>query len=133
MLRRLKQPAKPSAEEQKADEEERQRNNIPQREWGVAYAWAVDGYEEVQPPPEPTATPRPGLQPFQVLPGNWATVMLFMACDTRWRLTERGAFELDYAGVDIVLKRSKLADPDRTFAELQAMEMAALEVLHGHG
>ena len=70
---------------------------------------------------------------FRVLPRNWDTIALFLACDTRWRLTERGCFELDYTGVNMVLERSKLPDPDRTFAEIQAMEFAALEVLHGNG
>ena len=72
---------------------------------------------------------------FSVLPANWAAVTAFLACETQWRVAVGfGAppmwLGLDYAGVDVVLRRTgSKAD----FADLQAMEAAALDVFSEGG
>lgn len=138
----MKQPRQATEEERQADEHERTRHGLSPQEWENAFAWDEDSgaYVEVPAPTpgsgraDPTGR-QPGQPlddgPFQVWPRNWETVTVFDACTSQWRLNAALGFELDYAGVDVVLKRSGLADPDRTFAELQAMEARALEVLHG--
>lgn len=71
---------------------------------------------------------------FEVLPQNWPAVRAFLACETQWR-TEgtRGGIiwlGLDYAAVDVVLRRMQA--PDEIFADLQLMETAALETFGRH-
>lgn len=70
---------------------------------------------------------------FEVHPANWPSMIAFLACDTQWRVAATMAgliwLGLDYQGVDIVLRRSALDDPDAVFADLQVMEAAALDVL----
>lgn len=66
-------------------------------------------------------------------PENWAIAVLFLKCETQWRLAPNGrAIGFDYAGVDVVMRRnSKLApDLDAAFEQLQVMEMAARGVLN---
>lgn len=69
---------------------------------------------------------------FAVMPQNWDTVRVFLACETQWRVLARpdGAavwLGLDYAAVDVVLRRMDLGND--VFGDLQHMERAALEVL----
>jgi len=53
----------------------------------------------------------------------------WIACETQWRVATTFAaviyLGLDYAGVDVVLRRHSL--PDAVFADLMEMETAALE------
>lgn len=69
---------------------------------------------------------------FEVHPANWASLRAFLDCETQWRVaaTMAGMFwlGLDYVAVDVVLRRSKYADPDAVLADLQVMEGAALKV-----
>lgn len=65
---------------------------------------------------------------------NWPTLLTFLACATQWRMTVGPAgpiwLGLDYAGVDVVLRR-RGHEGDAVFADLRAMERAALIALHG--
>jgi hypothetical protein len=84
-------------------------------------------------PPELLA-PEPDAEGFEVMPANWAAVIAFLACETQWRVAVGfgGPYwlGLDYAGVDVVLRRTgSKAD----FADLQAMEAAALDVFSEGG
>jgi len=71
---------------------------------------------------------------FGVLPENWDAVNLFLACTTQWlrevvsdgKHTRSLPLGLRYEGVDVVLRRSCILDPDDAFARLRVMEMAAL-------
>lgn len=67
---------------------------------------------------------------FEVALANADTIRAWLACATQWRvLAGAGAaiwLGLDYAGVDVVLRRLGLADPDAVFADLQLMEGEAL-------
>ncbi len=68
---------------------------------------------------------------IQVWDSNWPALLAFLACETQWRVEARGMsgvmtyLGLDYAGVDVVLRRQG-AD-DAVFADLRVMELAALE------
>jgi len=70
---------------------------------------------------------------FKVLAPNWESVCAFLACDTQWvelagakNILRRG---LNYAGVDIVLRRYEFSNA--VFADIQLMEFEALSVLKG--
>lgn len=69
---------------------------------------------------------------FEVMIGNWDSVIAFLDCGTQWRLAVGmgGAvwLGLDYAGVDVVLRHMDLADAGAVFADLRVMERAALAV-----
>jgi hypothetical protein len=57
---------------------------------------------------------------FNVVPGGLAPLIV---PSRRWR-------GLDYPGVNAVLSRTALAEPDAVFAQIQTMERAALAVLN---
>lgn len=68
---------------------------------------------------------------FEVWQANWDSVTAFLACETQWRLAVGAAavwLGLDYAGVDVALRRLDLPAP--VFADLQLMERAALDILN---
>lgn len=64
---------------------------------------------------------------FEVMPANWDSIRAWLACETQWRAVVGLAglvwLGLDYAGVDVVLRRLQLDD---RFGDLQLMEGAAL-------
>lgn len=74
---------------------------------------------------------------FEVMPCNWTSVCAFLACETQWRAVPLMAggmaaigtsliwLGLDYAAVDVVMRRTSV--PDAAFADLQIMERAALD------
>lgn len=64
---------------------------------------------------------------FDVLPENWDAAKLFQAIKTQWRISGMAGIPtgLDYAGVDVVMKRLGL--DDSVFEQLQVMENTALE------
>ncbi len=68
---------------------------------------------------------------FEVMQVNADTIRAWLSCGTQWRAAVGFArliwLGLDYAGVDAVLRRLKLADPDSVFDDLLIMEDAALE------
>lgn len=69
---------------------------------------------------------------FEVMPGNWEAVHLFLALQTQWRCNEmNGAYcGLDYVAVESVLRLHRSRDRKATFSAIQAMEYAALDVLN---
>ncbi len=81
--------------------------------------------EEAASPPAPEA--------FEVLPPNADALDAWLGCQTQWRCAAGMGgivwLGLDYGAVDVVLRRSKYADPDAVLADLQVMEGAALKVL----
>ncbi|MEW8660771.1 MAG: DUF1799 domain-containing protein [Candidatus Thiodiazotropha endolucinida] len=64
---------------------------------------------------------------FDVLPENWDAAKLYQAIKTQWRISGMEGIPtgLDYAGVDVVMKR--LGFDDSVFEQLQVMENTALE------
>lgn len=78
----------------------------------------------------PSAPPAP--EAFEVYRANADALDAWLACKTQWRCAAGMGgmvwLGLDYGAVDVVLRRSKFADPDAVFADLQIMEGAALVV-----
>mgnify|MGYP001773177991 CR=1 FL=1 len=66
---------------------------------------------------------------FLVLPENWDAVLTFLKCATQWRYAGMAGVRtgLDYTAVDVVIRRSDLADPDKVFGQIQTIESGALE------
>lgn len=65
---------------------------------------------------------------------NWPSISAFVACETQWRAAVGAAGELvwtgiDYAGLDVVLRRQNA--PDRVFGDVRVMESEALKVFGG--
>jgi hypothetical protein len=73
---------------------------------------------------------QPQTEGFEVMPENWEAVCAFLACETQWRAVAGFAgltwLGLEYAGVDVVLRRLNFGD--EVFAGVQAMEAEALSV-----
>ncbi|MFB2531034.1 DUF1799 domain-containing protein [Paracoccus sp. p3-h83] len=67
---------------------------------------------------------------FEVMRDNADTMRAWLACASQWRMAigMAGAIwlGLDYAGIDVVLRRGGFADPDAVFTDLQLMEDEAL-------
>ena len=67
---------------------------------------------------------------FEVMLANANTIRAWLAVGTQWRaaagMTAIVWLGLDYAGVDVALKRLKPEDPDSVFQDLQLMEDEAL-------
>lgn len=72
---------------------------------------------------------RDGDREFLVLPENWDAVLTFLKCATQWRYAGMTGVRtgLDYTAVDVVIRMSELADPAKTFSQLQTIESGALE------
>lgn len=68
---------------------------------------------------------------YPVLPENWEALNLFLKCSTQWRYAGMaGACTgLDYSGVDVVIRRSGIEDPDDAFWRLQQIESEALAAM----
>lgn len=66
---------------------------------------------------------------IEVWARNWPSLMAFLACETQWRVAAGlgGVIRLglDYAAVDIVMRRA--AAGDAVFDDLMVMERAALK------
>jgi hypothetical protein len=80
-------------------------------------------------PPVPIAPARPVVT---VWPCNLPTYNLWCRCQTQWRVGGMAGRKtgFDYAGVDVVMRRMGIPpkEQDQRFAELQAMEVAAINV-----
>ena len=64
-------------------------------------------------------------------PGAWPVVMAWMRVQTQWRMSAMGGpVGLDYASVDVALRRARIVDGDGAIFEgLQVMEHAALSAM----
>jgi hypothetical protein len=67
------------------------------------------------------------LEDYEVLPENWQTVMLFLACQTQWRTGGMGGVVgLDYNVVFKMMQVYKVEDERQQLEDLQIMEGAVL-------
>jgi len=68
-------------------------------------------------------------EPFYLWPEHVAALQLWGAVQTQWRVGMAGPTGLDYVGVEALLRLRGIRGRERVerFAELQAMERAALE------
>lgn len=66
--------------------------------------------------------------PFHLWPEHVPALDLWGRVQTQWRMGFDGATGLDYAGVEVVMRRHGVprGERDERFAELQVMERAAL-------
>jgi hypothetical protein len=61
---------------------------------------------------------------------NQATVELFLACQTQWRVAPMGGvIGLDYPGVEALMRLRRVRDRPGEFARLQRMEYSALNAI----
>jgi hypothetical protein len=68
----------------------------------------------------------------EVWPCCMATVLLFDAMSTQWRVGPSGVVGLDYGVLDLVVRRRgfQFDDEQQMFVDLQIMENGALLALH---
>lgn len=73
------------------------------------------------------------VEELEVLPENWPTVQAWLRVQTQWRVGGMGSpVGLDYAAVDVAMRRGRIDDPEGLIFEgLQVMEHAALGALKG--
>ena len=71
---------------------------------------------------------------FPILPENWPSLRVFLACDTKWQRNEmsgevRG---IDYLQAEVPMRayRIKPSEREHVFDDLRAMERAALPLLN---
>jgi hypothetical protein len=65
---------------------------------------------------------------LDIWPENWASVEVFSALQTQWRVSMNGPTGLDYAALPVVMDLLEVERRAECFAGLQVMEMEALEV-----
>ena len=72
----------------------------------------------------------PAAAAFEVMGQNAATLRIWLACETQWRVAAGlGGITwlgLDYTAVDVILRRSGIDSADQVFADLMVMEAEAL-------
>lgn len=67
---------------------------------------------------------------FEVWPENWPVVQLFMRLQTQWVTTVGGVVGLHYPSVDFLFRIEGIENQREMLAELQIMEVAALEIMN---
>lgn len=81
-------------------------------------------------PPEWVAALEDDEQEMLIEPEAWPVVMAWLRVQTQWRAGMAGAYGLDYAAVDVVLRRARIEDADGAIFEgLQAMEFEAVRLM----
>lgn len=90
----------------------------------VAEDMAAFGVADFEPPEWMLEEQAP--EEFGVLPENWETVNVFLACSTQWtRLADGRPSMLRYEAVESVMRMMKV-DPADVFWRMRVMEQAAL-------
>ena len=67
---------------------------------------------------------------FEVLEENWPVVALFMRLQTQWVPSMGGLLGLNYQSVEFLLRIEGIENQREMLADLQVMEIAALQVLN---
>ena len=77
------------------------------------------------------ALPMPdGPDDFEVWPENWATVEMFLRCQTQWRTSMNGVVGMDYGALAWLFRLYGVEDPRSLLEDLQVMEGAVMQVLN---
>lgn len=76
------------------------------------------------------AAAKPDEHLFPVWEENAETVMMFMRLQTQWNAIAGGFLGLNYQSAEFLIKIHDVADPAAMMDDLQAMELAALQVLN---
>jgi hypothetical protein len=66
---------------------------------------------------------------LEIWPENWASVEVFSALQTQWRVGMAGPTGLDYAALPVVMDLLEVELRAECFAGVQVMEAEALEFL----
>lgn len=67
---------------------------------------------------------------FEVFEENWPVVALFMRLQTQWVASMGGVIGLNYQSVEFLFRIEGTENQRETLADLQIMEMAALQVMN---
>lgn len=67
---------------------------------------------------------------FEVLEENWQAVLMFMRLQTQWVPLMAGVAGLNYQSVQWLFTIEGIENQRELFADLQVMEIAALQVLN---
>lgn len=67
---------------------------------------------------------------FEVLDENWQAVAMFMRLQTQWVPGMGGMIGLNYQSVELLFRIEGIENQREMLADLQVMEVAALEVLN---
>jgi hypothetical protein len=76
------------------------------------------------------ATPDPGAELFGVWEENAGVVVMFMRMQTQWNVTNGAFLGLHYPSAEFLIKIHGVEDASAMMDDLQAMELAALQVLN---
>lgn len=74
--------------------------------------------------------PDPSAQGFGVWEENAETVLMFMRLQTQWNVIPGGFLGLNYQSVEFLFKIHGVSDAAAMLDDLQAMEIAALQVMN---
>ena len=66
---------------------------------------------------------------FEVWPDNWLPLMLFLACNTQWQMTEAGPAGLRYEVLPVIYKTHGVKKKDRAdmLTDIKTCERTALD------
>ena len=67
---------------------------------------------------------------FEVLEENWQVVSIFMRLQTQWVPSMGGMMGMNYQSVDFLFRIEGIENQRETLADLQVMEVAALQVMN---
>ena len=67
---------------------------------------------------------------FEVLEENWQVVSMFMRLQTQWVPSMGGMIGINYQSVEFLFRIEGIENQREMLAELQVMEVAALQVLN---
>ena len=67
---------------------------------------------------------------FEVLEENWPAVRMFMQLQTQWNVGMGGATGLNYQSVEFLFKIEGIENQREMLADLQTMEVAALQAMN---
>lgn len=76
------------------------------------------------------ASPDPAAQLFGVWEENADTVVMFLRLQTQWHVIAGGFIGLNYQSAEFLIKIHGVADAAAMMDDLQAMEIAALQVMN---
>lgn len=76
------------------------------------------------------ASPDPAAHLFGVWEENADTVLMFMRLQTQWNVIAGAFIGLNYQSAAFLFKIHDVADPAAMMDDLQAMEIAALQVMN---
>jgi hypothetical protein len=69
-------------------------------------------------------------QKYEIWPEHEDAVLMFLRCQTQWRVSSSGVMGLDYGVVLELFRLYDVQDPRRTLEDLQVMEARARELIN---